>query len=162
MTLLLSPMTRAEAKTIYTWQYPAPYGLYSFSKDEETLEELLCGDYYAAFSDGGELCGYICYGQSAVIPARERDAYKPGYLDIGLGLSPERCGKGQGIALLYAGLQYGMEAMGAEALRLTVLQTNHRAIKVYTRAGFVSLKTIHHEKTGFPFMVMVKENPFSA
>ena len=90
-------LTVEEANEINTWTYEEPYNLYSFSGEEEVIEELLDGTYYGCCDDKGEFIGYFVLGKCT--SARGRDAHLYGgedVMDIGLGMKPELTGKGLG------------------------------------------------------------------
>lgn len=91
-------LTVEEANEINTWTYEEPYNLYSFSGEEEAIEELLDGTYYGCCDDNGEFIGYFCFGENAQVPGG-RDAHLYGgedVIDIGLGMKPALTGKGLG------------------------------------------------------------------
>ncbi|AIM14347.1 acetyltransferase [Bacillus anthracis] len=56
-------LTIEEANEINTWTYEETYHLYSFSSEEEVIEELLDGTYYGCCDDSGEFIGYFCLGK---------------------------------------------------------------------------------------------------
>lgn len=56
-------LTIEEANEINTWTYEETYHLYSFSSEEEVIEELLDGTYYGCCDDSGEFIGYFCFGK---------------------------------------------------------------------------------------------------
>ncbi len=146
------PMTAAFAAEISTWTYPDEYGIYSFEASEELTKELLSGDYIACVDAEGQLLGYFCYGVAARIPTVEADVYKGNFLDIGLGLRPELCGKGFGAEFMALGINHA----GAAPLRLSVAAFNRRAIKVYERCGFSKVRTMIHKFSKSEFYLMTR------
>ena len=98
----LGPMTGPEAQQVTEWKYPAPYEMYNWDVEDDPAE-LLDGSYLACREEDGALGGFLCFGPNATIPTRE-DAYRQGYLDIGLGLRPDLCGKGLGQGFLRLGI----------------------------------------------------------
>ncbi|MDY0394497.1 hypothetical protein RWE15_08615 [Virgibacillus halophilus] len=96
----IQPMTSKSANEIIKWTYETPYQLYNMTDDEETIQELLDGTYFQADDRAGELAGYFCFGENAQVPGvRRAGVYKGhGVLDIGLGMHPDRTGKGLGLA----------------------------------------------------------------
>ena len=155
---MIVPMTTAHAVEIAGWTYPGEYAIYSFTRDEETLRELLDGSYFTRLSDDGELTGYYCFGASARIPAAEEDAYVADLLDVGLGMRPDLCGKGGGAAFLAEGLDFARTRFGVADFRLTVAAFNLRAIRAYEKAGFLAACKITHRTTGMKFRVMTCAN----
>ena len=134
-------MTPDWAQAISLWSYPPPYDIYDARGTQEAIEEYLGGSYYAALDGAEELSGFSCFGTSAQVPA-EHDcgAYdRPGLLDLGLGLRPDLCGRGLGLAFLHSAMAFGKDRFGPEGYRLTVAAFNARAMRVYRRAGFVSI-----------------------
>lgn len=152
------PMSEAYAREIARWQYPGVYAIYSFQPDEETLAELLDGSYYACLDGEGALAGYFCFGQSARIPLtqEEQALYGQDGLDFGLGLAPQRCGKGEGSAFMQVGLAFAAETFPPKQLRLVVASFNLRAIHLYEKLGFVRRVQVTHLRSGQPFELMVR------
>ncbi len=151
-------MTAAHAEEIAGWTYPGEYAIYSFTRDDETIRELLDGSYFACLSEDGELTGYYCFGASARIPTADEDVYAEDALDVGLGMRPALCGRGGGAAFLTDGLEFARAKFGATRFRLTVAAFNLRAIRAYEKAGFAAQEEIAHRRTGTAFLVMMKED----
>lgn len=150
----IQPMTIEHARQISTWTYPGGYALYSFQPDRETLDELMGGEYFSCTEGDGSLAGYFCYGAAARIPAVEADAYPEGFLDIGLGMAPQLCGKGRGVDFLTAGMDYGRAAFPPASFRLTVAAFNERAISVYRKLEFCISSTLTHKISQDSFYLM--------
>ena len=127
MRWALGPMTGPEARQVTEWQYPAPYEMYNWAEEDDPAE-LLDGSYLACREESGALGGFLCFGPNATIPTRE-DVYRQGYLDVGLGLRPDLCGRGLGRGLLQQGLDWARRELGAGCFRLAVAQFNLRAPK---------------------------------
>ena len=151
----LCPMTGSEARQVTEWKYPAPYEMYNWDVEDDPAE-LLDGSYLACREEDGALGGFLCFGSNATIPTRE-DAYRQGYLDIGLGLRPDLCGKGLGQGFLRLGLEWARRELGASSFRLAVAQFNTRAQKVYRACGFREISQVTHGITGERFVLMVLE-----
>lgn len=149
------PMEEQYAGQIATWTYDGEYGIYDFANDEEALNELMDGSYYACIAEDGELKGYYCYGESAKIRTAKPDAYKEGPVDIGLGLRPDLCGQGLGRKFVRAGIAFAETKFNKTQIRLAVATFNKRAIRAYEGVGFQRIKTLQQEKTGRPFYMMV-------
>ncbi len=134
----LRPLTLSDAKMINSWSYAPPYSMYSFSGDDEDLQDLTSENYLGAYDVEGELIGFLCSGEAAQVPgARLRGLYEvQGYLDIGLGLRPDLTGRGLGEAFLRNGMNVLSTRFGMKRFRLAVAVFNKRAIEVYRRAGF--------------------------
>jgi RimJ/RimL family protein N-acetyltransferase len=141
-------MTRESAASVMNWTYPEPYALYSFTQGADTEAEPM----------NGVLAGFVCFGQAARIPLKPlhaRLAYSGSYLDVGLGMAPDLCGKGFGPAFLQCGLAFAQRHLNAERFRLSVAAFNSRAIKVYERAGFKRCLDVKHAISGADFAVMI-------
>lgn len=155
----IQPMTLETAKRIQTWTYKEPYSLYSFSEDNEVLEELMDGSYVAVWNEE-KLFGYFCFGNSARVPSGVgAGVYEEDLLDIGLGIAPKETGKGKGKLFLRTGLHYAREQFGEQDIRLTVAAFNERARKVYEREGFIRYRSFVNKTkmSEVPFDVMIKK-----
>ena len=143
---------------ISKWIYDGPYLLYSFQNTEETINELMNYEYYFANRNpGNELFGFFCFGEAALVPTYEKEAYNEIALDIGLGMKPEFCGRGLGFGFLCAGLEFAKmnKLEGRSKIRLTVADFNKRAIRLYEKAGFKYVRSLKHDETGIKFNVMI-------
>lgn len=129
----LLAMTGAAAYAICRWRHPPPYDLYDFRCGDEEI--LLAPElaYHRIEDAAGRLCGFACFGEDArVIGGR----YSENALDIGLGMRPDRTGRGEGYAFVAAILEHGRRLYGPMTLRLSVAAFNERAASVYRRLGF--------------------------
>lgn len=149
-------MTKESAFEISQWMYPDIYSCYSFDRSDETLAELMNGEYYAAFDNDNKILGYICIGKSAQIPTLEKDVYMDEtVLDIGLGLNPVLCGNGFGSKFLADSISFTKQKFNTSHYRLTVASFNQRAIKVYERIGFKYNRSVHHAVSNVIFHIML-------
>jgi len=154
---MIVPMTTEYAKQISGWTYGNEYALYSFESGNDTIAELMNSEYYAACDAAGELYGYFCFGASARIATVEAEAYAPDMCDFGLGMKPELCGKGLGYSFVRSGMDFAVNTLKADQIRLTVAAFNTRAIRVYERIGFKPASSVTHRISGKPFMIMTYE-----
>lgn len=152
---MIRTMTEAFIRQIMTWQYPEPYGIYNMCDEEDIIEEMMDGSYYAVV-DENDLVGFLCYGKNAQVP--HEPGYEAGYLDIGLGMKPDYCGQGRGLDFVLDAIDFGKKHFDLKKIRLTVASFNKRAIKVYQRAGFKSLYSFDRVKPDktVTFIVMVQ------
>jgi len=137
-----TPLTQSNAEAISLWHYPEPFSFYDWAQDPADLAELLDpalrGDAYFAVEDSvGDLIGYFSF--------KRRD---PATLEIGLGLHPERTGRGLGGTFLEAGLDYARSHFELTHFVLRVATFNRRAITVYERAGFTPVRAFMHSTNG--------------
>lgn len=150
----IQPMISEFAGEISRWKYPDEYSVYSFEPSQELTDELLDGSYYSCADEHGQLIGYFCFGLSARIPTAERYPYAGEYLDIGLGLAPEVCGRGLGAGFLRAGLDFAVQTWHPRAFRLTVACFNLRAIRTYEKLDFRTIAPVTHKNSGMRFQIM--------
>jgi ribosomal-protein-alanine N-acetyltransferase len=142
VTFRFKLMSQEDAEMIALWHYPEPFSFYDWTADQDDLAELLDpearGEAYAAVEDEcGALVGYFS--------CKPRHA---GILEIGLGLHPEKAGRGHGGAFLDAGLEYARRRFAPEQFSLSVATFNRRAITVYERAGFAPVRVYMHSTNG--------------
>jgi ribosomal-protein-alanine N-acetyltransferase len=135
-------MTQADAEAVASWHYPEPYAFYDWTSDPDDLAELLDpisrgrGGYHAVDGDAGELIGFLACTASA------------GVVQLGLGLRPECTGLGLGGPFLSAALDWAREQFAPTEFCLSVAAFNRRAITVYERAGFRTVRTFRHRTNG--------------
>ncbi len=162
MKYLIKQMNYIEAEMISKWRYTEPYSIYNMDDSRESIEELLNGSYYSALDSQDNLIGYYCFGESAQVPVgKQFGAYKSEeYIDIGLGIRPDLCGKGIGIEFLRKGIEFGQNQLYIKNFRLTVADFNQRAIKVYERVGFKKVTSFERisENEKIKFGVMIYMN----
>lgn len=135
-------MSQADAEEIAAWRYPGEYSFYDVTSDPEDRAELLdpqvrAGEYVAVSCTDGELIGFFQYKH----PRGAR-------LEIGLGLRPRWTGQGLGGRFLEAGLDYARRNFAPQEFTLSVVGFNRRAITVYERAGFETVRRFNHRTNG--------------
>lgn len=159
MTFKIIPMTAEHANHIFKWTYPPPYELYNIEETPDALSEFLNGSYYAVIDDFNQLIGFYCYGKSAIVPLGSTlGAYEDvSYLDIGIGLKPALCGRGNGHLFFQNAIYYAKQHFNAYKIRLTVASFNQRAIKLYEDFGFKKVlefnRKDHHQTIEFWVML---------
>ena len=135
-------MTQTDAEEIARWHYPEPFAFYDWSADANDLAELFSPDlrgdvYFSVRDENGELAGFFGFKR----PASDT-------VEIGLGLHPERTGRGLGASFLAAGLGYARSRYAPTRFVLSVAAFNRRAITVYERAGFTAIRVYMHSTNG--------------
>lgn len=120
MKLTIRPASEATLRELETWRYEAPYDFYD--GDQEPI--LNPERFFEARDEEGSLVGFYYF---------ER---KDAALEYGLGLRPDLTGRGLGLELLRAGLEFGRRRFRPERVILAVAAFNERARIVYERAGF--------------------------
>ena len=126
------PMTDEHGSEVCTWQYEPPYDLYGWDSWEMMSQlEIEFGDpelrrsQYASVTDtNDQLVGFAQF-----FPL-------DGVLRLGLGMHPDRCGKGLGTVLVSLIVEEALRRAPESEIDLEVLIWNERAIKVYERVGF--------------------------
>lgn len=150
----IQPMTVKNAQLISNWVYPDEYAIYSFEDNEDTVLELMCGEYFSCETLEGALVGYFCFGKSAQIPTQENYAFGHDIIDIGLGLMPNLCGCGNGYIFMKSGLDYAKNTLKTEKLRLVVAAFNKRAVSLYSNMGFIVIGNVRHKNSKMKFIIM--------
>lgn len=158
------PMTKDRALQISKWQYEYPYSLYDMDSSEDSILELMNGEYYYALDEHDDLIGFICVGGSARVPG----GYAAGIytdlrkLDIGLGLKPDLTGNGRGQEFLSEVLSFLNNQFSGREYQLVVAAFNERAIRVYDRIGVVKethfLSKYEEKELEFISMSYIKKN----
>jgi RimJ/RimL family protein N-acetyltransferase len=140
MTVALRPLQQDDLKRIYDWQCdPALYDHLVGSRRAVSWDEARAwmtrhwlpqgSDHRFALTVDGELVG--CVYLLAVEGETDALAF---HIFIG---DPRARGKGTGRAALGAALRMAFDTLGAERVRLEVLETNAAARHLYESAGFV-------------------------
>lgn len=146
------PMTKDYARLISLWRYDDIYSFYDH--EEKNIDGYMDGTHFACTNAFGELVGYYCFGEDARIPIVEENIYDDGFLDMGLGLKPDLCGKNYGLSFLNNGLDYARKFFNAQCFRLSVATFNERAIKVYKKAGFFVEQEVNNAHFKIRFIIM--------
>jgi ribosomal-protein-alanine N-acetyltransferase len=133
-------MTQEDAKAVARWHYPSPFSFYDWQTDD--LSELLdpklrADDFVAVDDDSAGLVGFFHY----------KPPHHPS-LELGLGMHPDRTGRGLGQRFVEAGLEYACSRYAPAEFLLSVATFNRRAITVYERVGFVRRRTYTHWTLG--------------
>ena len=138
MNYTINEMQRNNAIDISKWSYEEPYDFYNGGKSEEFIQELLEGSFYSVIDENDKTVGLYCFGKVAQIPFENQDQiYEDmSFLDIGLGMRPDLCGKGKGYNFFIQGLEFAQDKFSVKKFRLTVASFNKRAIKLYEKIGF--------------------------
>ncbi|QVK18215.1 GNAT family N-acetyltransferase [Mycoplasmatota bacterium] len=155
MNYQMVKMNEKYAREIINWQYEGSLSIYNMEDNQESLDELLSLDYYSVIDVEGNLIGFFCTKEAAIVPyGNTFHVYdKTDYLDIGFGMNPKLIGKGKGYSLFQFGLNYFKKNYNVNQFRLTVLDFNHKAIHIYNKSGF-EFENQFKSKTGHTFFVM--------
>ncbi|GGE31839.1 GNAT family N-acetyltransferase [Streptococcus himalayensis] len=133
------------------WHYPAPYDFYDLENDLEDYQEMVNSDlrgdnYYQVLRDG-KLYGYFTVNTDGAV------------LELGLGMKPEYCGKGEGKAFMQVILDYCSIHIPSKVVSLSVADFNARAQQLYLNMGFEFVQRVPMESNGgiHLFVKMKKE-----
>lgn len=118
------------------------------TRSRRTAANFVCVD------GGGEIVGHVSYGTDGQIGTLEQYIYSDEYLDIGIGLRPDLCGKGLGASFVRLCMDFAREKYGQEKFRLSVAAFNERAVKVYKKLGFSIEREVTNSFFGNPFYIM--------
>jgi [ribosomal protein S18]-alanine N-acetyltransferase len=154
MPFQISPLSRAAALAITRWRYPPPYDAYDIVDGVMIMAFLRAqreGGYYELSDGAGELVAFCGFGADARVPGGD---YSAPELDLGLGVRPDLTGQGEGMRYLTAVLDFARGHFGPQPLRLSVAAFNQRAIRLYTRAGFVAAGSFSSPFGGERFLLM--------
>jgi len=155
MWFTFAPMTLEDARLITAWRYPDAYAAYDFGSDSGELLGTL-SPFCAAHDEQGSLVGFCCFGTTADVNEMGEPRLFSGSdrtLSVGLGLRPDLTGQGIGLSFVTAILDFARSQFAPDAFRLYVLTWNHRARRVYERAGFVSQGVVTNY-AGYEFLEM--------
>jgi ribosomal-protein-alanine N-acetyltransferase len=147
--IVLKPMTSDAVSAIADWRYDPPYDFYDLDADPDDLAEFLDPETwhsrFAAF-DGDDLVGFFTFNPSG------------DDLVIGLGLRPDRTGRGLGHSFVQAGLEFAVAHYSPTRIVLAVAEFNHRARRLYAKLGFSETRTFEQATNGgtYPFIEMVR------
>lgn len=156
MKLSVQEMTKEFAEESLQWTYKPPYDFYNVELSEETLAERLDGSYRSVLNESGALIGFFCTGESAKVPAGEKDGvYDEAAVDMGLGMHPSLTGQGNGNLFGKTVLAQIEAEHEGKPVRLSVATFNKRAIRLYENMGFV--KRASFQTDVCPFITMIKE-----
>ncbi|MGT2846437.1 GNAT family N-acetyltransferase [Streptococcus massiliensis] len=149
----IQPLSQRHALEIANdWHYEGIYAFYNMEADPEDYAELISEEargnrYYQVLRDGS-LYGFFYLEEVA-----------PESFELGLGLKPEHCGKGQGKAFLELILSYIKEHFSAKTVFLSVADFNQRAQALYLNSSFDIVDRYPQETNGdsYLFVKMKKE-----
>ncbi len=154
--ILFLPTDEASARQFLLWKYEAPYEIYNYSPErfEEDLAYHLdsVNNMYTMYR-GDELVGYCSYGHDAQVSGGD---YSEEALDIGMMIKPELTGQGQGSNYANAVIQYGVSKYTPMKLRVTILATNLRAIRVWEKNDFHKTQSFARKSDHLGFVILMK------
>jgi len=102
----------------------------------------------------GELIGYCSFGRDAQVPGGD---YSEEALDIGLMIKPELTGQGQGTGFVANIIKHAAESYKTSKLRVTILNSNLRAKRVWEKNGFQQIQSFERKSDKTNFVIMTKD-----
>ena len=151
------PTNEASAREFLIWKYEPPYEVYNYAPEnfERDLAYHLdpANNLHSIYRDN-KLVGYCSYGRDAQVPGGD---YSEEALDIGMMIKPELTGQGQGSNYANAVIQNGISKYQPKKLRVTILGTNLRAIRVWEKNGFQTVQSFSRESDSSSFVILTKD-----
>jgi len=148
-----SPMSTEDAEGVLRWRYDPPFDWYNPPAESiEAVANLLnpLWQFHSVKVDS-TLLAYASFGADGQVPGGD---YSEEAVDIGLGVAPQFTGQGLGSPIVTAIVRFALRKQGSSVARLTVARFNQRAIRLYTRLGFIHEQEFVHEQ--MPYWVMVR------
>ena len=155
--LSLSPMSPESAREASTWRYPPPYSIYNSSPETYAVFIEPRNRYHALHGADGVLVGFCCFGAEARVPGGRYPDLEPEVLDIGIGMPPERIGRGQGAGFLGAVLDHARESLRPRRFRATIAEFNRRSARTFERLGFVAVDRFERSTDRMAFLIYERE-----
>lgn len=130
-----TPMTQADAKELCAWRYDGAYSVYDFIPYEDAARQgwsiadaaVLARCFVSAKNAQGKLCGFF-----------RLEVQPDGAVEIGLGLAPDICGKGNGAAFVRSLTTYAQQKHPQKPLYMEVRPFNQRAVRCYEKCGYTA------------------------
>ena len=151
-SLQLTPLSEADARSIFDWRYNPPYDWYNPPPlSDEAVANLIDPQWqFHSIKAGNQLIAYVSFGNDGRVTCGD---YSDPAIDIGLGLAPKLTGQGLGAIVLQAILEFTQTSIQSPAARLTVARFNQRAIRLYERAGFKATQEFTYERVAYWVMI---------
>ena len=137
------------------WHYQEQYAFYDLQADPEDYAEMISPEqrgenYFQVIDAQGRLSGFF------VIEKLDKLGTT---VAIGLGMAPERTGKGMGREFVGIIIEDVQRRLSPTKIVLDVAKFNQRAQKVYAALGFQQTRAYQQATNGgyFPFVEMVKD-----
>jgi RimJ/RimL family protein N-acetyltransferase len=152
-----TPVDEKSARAFLKWTYEPPYEIYNYPPEQfdkdlaYTLDPV--NNIHCMFREG-ELIGYCSFGQDAQVPEGD---YSEEALDIGLMIKPALSGRGLGTKHVKDVIRHAISQYKSGKLRVTILGTNQRAMKVWEKNGFQKTQSFKSRKDGSEFFIYTRE-----
>ena len=159
MSFAFRPLDENSARQIINWQYEAPYDIYNLASPdlEGTVQYLLDPQnaFYGIYGPTGEIETFCSFGPDGQVTGGD---YSMPALDIGLGVRPDLTGQGHSSRYVNAVIDFAQRTYAPKRLRVTIAVFNHRAQRVWEKAGFQVVQNFQGGWTNMDFVVMIKSS----
>ena len=157
MALIILPLDEESARALLGWAYNPPYDTYNHLPEEieKDLRYVLdpANGFFRIRAADGVLIGFCSFGKDAQVPGGN---YTEELLDLGLGLRPDRTGKGMGPAVIGAALEFAGRKSSPAGYRVTIASFNARARRAWEKVGFSATAEFVRPSDGRDFVILVK------
>jgi len=151
------PTDEKSAREFLAWKYEAPYEIYNYSPEnfeQDLAYHLNPRNNIFSMYQNDTLIGYCSFGRDAQVPGGD---YSEDALDIGMMITPELTGQGQGTGFVASIIQHASETYKSGKLRVTILESNKRAMKVWENNGFRQIQSFERESDETGFVIFTKD-----
>ncbi len=129
-----APLTRSDAVELMSWRYPAPYDFYNMADEEPDGFFDPASPHWSVRDSAGEMVGFIGIGVECTVPGGD---YSQPAIDIGIGLRPERTGRGLGKAIIARFINdIVVPEFHPPLLRATIAAFNQRSLRTFLGLDF--------------------------
>jgi RimJ/RimL family protein N-acetyltransferase len=139
------------------WRYDPPFNLYNLSPEDIPLLIDPVNRYFAVYDETGRIVGICCYGVEARVAGGDYGDGVQATLDVGVGMSPDLVGRGQGAAFVRAVLAFAQESFAPHRFRVTIAAFNERSRRTFRRLGFEETFRFTRDSDGLDFIQMERE-----
>jgi RimJ/RimL family protein N-acetyltransferase len=159
MRFSILPLDEKSARAILNWKYAPPYDVYNHHP-EEMEKDLHCmldpaNGFFGILGAEDGWIGFCSFGKDARVAGGD---YAADALDIGLGLSPDRTGKGMGPAVIGGVMEFARRKFHPVGFRVTIASFNSRARRAWEKAGFVEIQRFQRSRDGMAFLILSDRN----
>ena len=153
---MITAINISAVKAICSWKYPEPYDVYNYMSFDEAVKT------NSPLLKGENKDNYICFWEGEILTAYINIYKKNEMIFLGIGLSPDYCGKGLGKTYLNQGIETAKTRYPGKEIWVQVRSWNTKAIKCYESCGFAEkYKEIIKDRFGndeeFVFMCWEKK-----
>ena len=148
---MFTKMNDLAAKQICNWKYEHPYSVYNYMEYDEAVKKC------AAIVNPEKAENFLCFWDKNVLIAYINIYTMEEKIYIGIGLSPDYCGKGLGEYFLKQGIAEAKKRYPKEKIWIKVRSWNKRALRCYQKCGFAIIsihKDLNSEKDFENFVFM--------